>query len=153
FTEVDLLLAAVENKIDKVQEIITEGKVNINCKDADGKSPLMSAVIEGNVDVVEKLTKVNGVNVNLQDKNENSALHFIQYIRKDEIKIRILEILFYNKNLNVNLINNLRRTPLFDIIEEDAPVLTKFLDLAKQHPIPLNVNLKDFLGRIALERL
>ena len=70
--ELALYVAAKEGRLGQVKSMLASG-VNVNAKNATGRSALMGAAYYGNVGVVEELV-VEGVDVNMVDGLGRSAL-------------------------------------------------------------------------------
>jgi len=69
----DLCVAARVGDLKRVQEILKEGKVDINKKDKNGNTALIWASQEGHIEIVKSLL-ANGANINEKDKYGNTAL-------------------------------------------------------------------------------
>ena len=71
----DLLRYSKKGDKEKILELISHPKLNINYKNEEGWSALHFACDEGNLKVADILIKAN-ININSQDNNGHTAFHF-----------------------------------------------------------------------------
>jgi len=69
----DLCVAALVGDLERVQEILKEGKVDINKKDKDGNTALILASWNGHNEIVKSLL-ANGANINEKGEDGWTAL-------------------------------------------------------------------------------
>ena len=62
----DLFSAAESGDVDKVRELLQQGKYDVNCTDYLGRSPLYYACKEGHLNVVRALVLEFEADVNLE---------------------------------------------------------------------------------------
>nr|CAB3221682.1 ankyrin repeat and FYVE domain-containing protein 1 [Phallusia mammillata] len=82
------------------------GLSNIATPVIDGQSPIHMACAWGLVKILESLLKQNAV-INAQDKKQNTPLHIA--VRED--RIEITRILLAHPSINLNLVDNDKKTP------------------------------------------
>ena len=123
-----------------VLKIFLDCDTDLDCLDAEGKTPLMAAIELSRYNTTEFLI-FNGANVNLRDRDGDSALHYaISTSRPDFISI-LLE-----HHADVNAVGRNDRTPLHDACEVNNVTIVKMLlDRGADH------TLKDRRGQTALD--
>ena len=136
---------AMENTWDSIQSDIERRGDDINEKDREGNTPLMVA-IEHNYrrkSIVKNMLEQPDIDINWQNKDGCCALD----IACKKGYTDIIENLLQYNSIEVNLQNNLCRTPLIDLLNSDK-FSTEALAKLLEHP-DIDVTVKDYNGRDA----
>ena len=75
-----LLKAALVNSLPGVTDALFDPAIDINARDRDGRTALMSAVSNHNLEIARLLVQ-RGIDANAADKEEWTALHFAAQVR------------------------------------------------------------------------
>ncbi|KAG8193862.1 hypothetical protein JTE90_011422 [Oedothorax gibbosus] len=70
-----MLLAAKNNDIEKVVDLLKRSETNVNLTDEKGNTPLHLAAANGHVEVVKELLKVKELNVNAKNKDKGKLIY------------------------------------------------------------------------------
>ncbi|XP_046558662.1 protein VAPYRIN-like [Haliotis rubra] len=81
--DADLYAACREGNLAEVKRILDTGRADVNCRDVDGRTPVMWAALWGHRDVVELLVS-RGADVSLVDDDGNNTLHYACMRRRQE---------------------------------------------------------------------
>lgn len=139
-----LIDAAYKGNEKLVIKLLDQG-INPNCHTPyfndgfeGGVTPLQEASGAGHLNIVQLLLDA-GADINKQDILGNSALH--RAVRS--CKIEVVNELINNRNININIANNMKRTPLMEICQfkYDPEVIT-IENMLRTHP-NTNIKLKD----------
>ena len=85
-----VLMGAVEKGSEEVVDIVLEGAGGaVDCRDADGMTPLMHAVLRGDVGVVRALLAA-GADVGVRDAAGLTALSLAEEVLEDRVLARVL---------------------------------------------------------------
>ena len=83
----------------KVLELLIDKKVNINAKDGNGNTPLITAIKTKNIDITKFLLKQSTVNLNITNSVGETALHIACNYELDTI----VDILLENPKIDINI--------------------------------------------------
>lgn len=106
-TDTPLLLGIKSENIKIVKMLLSTGLIDCNVSSFDNKSALMLAIEKNMTDVCNMLLEVDSIDYNFGDKFGSTPIS--KAIELDNFKI-IFSLL--NKNVNINHINPIGRTPL-----------------------------------------
>ena len=128
-----LYIACYMGKLDIIQLLLAEPRIDVNKKKEGGFSPLFIACLKGHVDVVKLLLAEPRVDVNAQTNGGSSPLHIACSLNKPDI----VKLLVSSKRVNVNLQDANGNTALHLTIQKDGDTLMKLL--LKRHDIRLSL--------------
>ncbi len=114
--------------------LIDSGKVDLNAKDPEGKTPLIVALNMGEREVAEALI-AKGADLKAKDKNDITALHAALRMSQAEVATALIE-----KGVDVNGADRTGQTPL-TLAQQRG--LTDVAALLKQKGAKEPVNLRD----------
>ena len=135
----NLILAAEEGNIDKVNQLLREG-ANVNAVDKWGSTALIDAAFSGNTDIAKALIKA-GANVNAKNKGSDTPL-LIAILNGNTDIVKAL----IKAGANVNVADNIGWTPLLYAAQHGHTDIVKALIKAGA-----NVNVADTnIGNTAL---
>ncbi|MCK5127266.1 MAG: ankyrin repeat domain-containing protein [candidate division Zixibacteria bacterium] len=95
----DIHQAISAANLDEVKNLILESAENIEIRDADGNTPLLSASISGSIDIVRYLIK-NGSDIKAINNRQSTALHLAVYENHPAIVEYLLTL-----GLDINALN------------------------------------------------
>ena len=87
----ELLRASCEGDIAVVQRTLADG-ANVNARDENGITVLMSAVFFNNTEVVKLLLAVEGIDVNARDNDGSTALMLAVFLGNIEVVNLLLDV-------------------------------------------------------------
>ncbi|KAI5952365.1 hypothetical protein KGF54_003231 [Candida jiufengensis] len=73
----NIWIAASDNKIDQVKQLIESGQFTSNSKDPNGYTPIHAAASYGNIDLLKYLITKEG-DINIQDNEGDTPLHHVE---------------------------------------------------------------------------
>jgi len=118
------------HKSDAAKLIIDSGKVDINAKDRDGRTPLLLASVNAEKEIVDALL-AKGADIKAKDKDGRTALHAAIQMTQTEIATVLIE-----KGADVNATDSSGMTPLL-LAQQRSPDL---VDLLKKNGAKEPVN-------------
>ncbi|KAL5491842.1 hypothetical protein EMCRGX_G017207 [Ephydatia muelleri] len=110
-----LLSAACDRDIATVRRLLTEGHVDVNITDQNGRSPLYTSSCNGHLDVVKALIKA-GADINQADKNGKTALdiavetgyrEIIEVLKNSQSKAATTQLLSAARNGDIATVRRL----------------------------------------------
>jgi ankyrin repeat protein len=104
-----------------LQELLIRNCIDINMRNKDGVTQLISAVNRNNLPMVQFLLN-NNADINIQDKNGDTALSWAVFNRSLVISTELLK---YKPNVNIKEKNG--NTPLMIAIKQQARALVQLL--------------------------
>ncbi|OUM63156.1 hypothetical protein PIROE2DRAFT_43594 [Piromyces sp. E2] len=123
-----LIKAILANEYDIVQLIIMHGiknKINLNCWDVNGNTPLTLAYRQGFLEIFRLLAKF--LDINMKDRNGNNSLYYV-VLNKDKQTLQILKDLMSN-GLDIDIMVENGNTLLAQaIIERKISIIDYLLD-------------------------
>ena len=111
-----LMIAAQEDKLAAVEELLKYKDINVNLEDGNEVTPLYLAAIGEYAEVVKALLAYESIMVNLQDDIGRAPLHIAAGRGNTEI---ITALLAY-EDINVNIKHNFGKIPL-DVADDPEP--------------------------------
>ncbi|RYP09068.1 hypothetical protein DL765_008590 [Monosporascus sp. GIB2] len=137
-----LFSAAKKGQKSVVEQLLTTGKVDVNSKDNDGRTPLLWAARHGNEAVVKLLVATSKVDVNLKDNDGRTPLSYAAGRGYEAV----VKLLIVTGRVDVNLKDNDGRTPLsWAALSGHEAVVKLLFDTGK-----VDVNSKDKDGQTPL---
>ncbi|XP_031632850.1 serine protease persephone-like [Contarinia nasturtii] len=119
-SSIEIHNAAQRGDVNKVKELIQNG-VNVNNKNSDGWTPLITASFFGKNDVINVLIR-NGANINDKSNYGYTGLHVAVQQNKEETVDFLLK-----HGSDINTINNDDWTPLISAVDGGLLNMTKLL--------------------------
>lgn len=136
-----LMLASQNDRMNIVQFLVADRKVNVNATNDDGRSALSFAALAGNDDVVDYLLK-NGADINHQDNPGNTPLMLaVKYLHEPTVTRFLIH------GADVNLPDDSSNSPLIEASKAGALDITK--DLIGAHAVLTQKNMN---GETALQK-
>jgi len=141
-TPLMLALQSVENQKDsdtsyKMVKLLLDNGAGLNAKDKNGEYVIHYAAKYPNINIVKLLVE-KGIDVNQTDVDGNTPIYFtIKSSNKTLDKLEVIK-LFLSINLNINIVNSFKQTPLHIACQNNADLEIIKLLLDKE-----NVNLLD----------
>lgn len=83
----------------KVLELLIEKKANINAKDGNGNTPLITSIKTKNIDITKFLLKQSTINLNITNSVGETALHIACNYELDTI----VDLLLENPKIDINI--------------------------------------------------
>ncbi|KAI9137263.1 ankyrin repeat-containing domain protein, partial [Paraphysoderma sedebokerense] len=118
----NIWVACSDNDLERIKELLTgsdlEPKVDVNCKDEYGYTPLHAAASYGHEEVVKYLIQM-GANVNIRDEDGDTPLHVTE-------SLSTLMILL-NHGADPLVRNYVGKTPYHVYLEEELDDVSAYL--------------------------
>lgn len=136
-----LMLASQNDRMNIVQFLVADRKVNVNATNDDGRSALSFAALAGNDDIADYLLE-NGADINHQDNPGNTPLMLaVKYLHEPTVTRFLIH------GADVNLPDDSSNSPLIEASKAGALDITK--DLIGAHALLTQKNMN---GETALQK-
>lgn len=139
-----LLSAAQNGHIEKVEKLLKRTEINVNCIDQNGNTPLHLATEKGHLEVVNELLKISNIDVNAKNKDESKLVYPVHMgdnpmrgnlkVGKTALHLAVIggnvalvKILVNNSKVDVNAKDKYGISPLCIAVKENKLEITEIL--------------------------